>query len=82
MTWFNVTRCVMNELFPVLSITMQKCIEDKLAEEPDFKMDDFGDDAVNGVIDRLKAKRTMNNKEIFYLKALIQRAAVMDTHRR
>ena len=78
MTWFNVTRCVMNELFPVLSITMQKCIEDKLTEEPDFKLDDFGDEAVKGVIERLKGKRFMNNKEISYLKMLIRRAATND----
>ena len=68
----------MNELFPVLSITMQKCIENKLAEEPDFKLNDFGEDAVKGVIKRLKEKRFMNNKEIFYLKQLIERAATYD----
>ena len=80
MTWFKVTRCVMNELFPALSIPMEECVEDKLEVEPDFKIDDLGEDAVKGVIDRLKAKRTMNNKEIFYLKQLIQRAVTYDTH--
>ena len=74
MTWFNVTRGVMNELFPVLSITMQKCIEDKLAEEPNFKLNDMESKAVKDIIERLKAKRAMNNKEISHLEALIQRA--------
>ena len=88
MTWFNVTRCVMTELFPVLSITMQKCIEEKLSKDPRFKVDDFGESAVKEVIERLRGKRTMNNKEISYLKERIQRASghreglqrLVDTH--
>ena len=71
----------MNELFPALSITMKKCIENKLAEEPDFKIDDFGDDAVQDVIERLKTKRFMNYKEIIYLKELIPRATAYDDNR-
>ena len=62
------------ELFPVLAIKMRECVDEKILEEPNFKLDDFGEDAVNDVMDRLKDKRIMNNKEISYLKALIKRA--------
>ena len=68
----------MNELFPVLSIKLQECIEEKVAKEPKFKLDDFGDDAVNDIMERFKKKRPMNNKEIFHLKELIKRAIAED----
>lgn len=64
----------MNELFPTLSFTMDLCVEEKLSDEPTFKLDDFGEDAVNDIIERLNKKRTMNNTEVSYLKKLIQRA--------
>ena len=75
MTWFKVVHCVKTELFPVLSIALKECIDEKVAKEPNFKIDDFGDDAVEDILDRLKEKRTTNNKEIKYLKALFQRAS-------
>ena len=74
MTWFKVIHCVETELFPALSIKLRECIEEKLSAEPHFKIDDLGSDAVNDVIERLKAKRTTNFKELTYLRALIQRA--------
>ena len=74
-TWFDVVRCVQTELFPVLSIKMRECVEERLSKEPSFKLNDFGANAVEDVIERLKTKRTMNNKEIHYLKGLIRRAA-------
>ena len=74
MTWFNVVHCVSTELFPVLAVKMRECVEEKLAKEPTFKLDDFGAAAVGDVIEGLKTKRTMNNKEIAYLKGLIRRA--------
>ena len=75
MTWFKVVQCVNTELFPVLSIVMRECVEEKLSKDPRFKVDDFGESAVKEVIERLRGKRTMNNKEISYLKELIQRAS-------
>ena len=74
MTWFKVINCVSTELFPVLAIKMRECIDEKLSEDTTFKLDDFGEVAVKDVIERLKGKRTMNNKEIEYLEALFQRA--------
>ena len=74
MTWFKVINCVNTELFPVLSITLKKCVDEKLSEDSEFKPDNFGDDVINDVMDRLKGKRTMNNKEIKYLRALFNRA--------
>ena len=74
MTWFKVVNCVNNELFPVLSIALKKCIDDKLSEDNNFKPDDFGNDAVDDIMERLKGERTMNNKEMKYLKELFQRA--------
>lgn len=74
MTWRKVINCVNTELFPVLSIALRKCIDEKLSEENDFKLTDFGLETVADVLDRLKRKRTMNDKEIEYLKALFIRA--------
>ena len=74
MTWFNVAENVKTELFPALSIKLRECIEEKISKEPDFKLDDFGEDAVKDVIERLKAKRTTNGRELKYLRALFQRA--------
>ena len=75
LTWFDVIQCVWTELFPVLSATMSQCVQEKLASDIEFKLSDFGEDAVNDILERLKGRRTMNNKEIDYLKQLIQRAA-------
>ena len=74
MTWYKVINCVNTELFPVISITLKKCIDEKLSEDTKFKPDDFDDKVVYDVMERLKKKRTMNNKEIKYLQALFQRA--------
>ena len=73
-TWFNVLQCVNNELFPVLSVKLSECVQDKLVNDPSFKINNLRDVAVEDVLKRLMTKRTMNNKEIGYLKALIQRA--------
>ena len=53
---------------------MKRCFDEKLAENPSFKLDDFGDDAVEDIMERLKGKRTMNNTERSYLMNLFQRA--------
>ena len=74
MTWFKVVHCVNHELFPVLSIALKKCIDEKLSEDNNFKLDDFGNDVVDDIMERLKGRRTMNNKEMKYLKELFQRA--------
>ena len=74
MTWLKVINCVNTELFPVLAITLKKCIDEKLFEDSEFKVVDFGSNVVEDVMKRLKAKRTMNSKEIEYLMELFQRA--------
>ena len=53
---------------------MKECLDEILEEKPDFKLTDFGENAVNEIMERLKQKRTMNNNEIEYLKNLIQRS--------
>ena len=63
-----------NELFPVLSIALKKCIDAKLSDDNSFNSDDFGDDVIEDIMERLKKERTMNNKEMKYLKELFQRA--------
>ena len=73
-TWTNVMHCARNELFRVMAVSISKCVQQKLSMEPTFKMEDIGQEAADDVIDRLKVKQTINNKEIHYLKALIQRA--------
>ena len=49
--------------------------DEKVAKEPIYKIDGFGEDAMEDTLERLKVKRAANNKEIKYLKALFQRAS-------
>ena len=82
-TWFNVLQCVTQELFPVLSIKINECVQEKILQDVTFKMsdiweDDHGDDPVTDILARLMTKRTMNNKEIDYLKELVQRMRLND----
>ena len=65
----------------MLSIALKKCIDEKLSDDDQFKLDDFGSDAVNDVMERLKGKRVMNNKEIKYLNGLFQRAIALPQQR-
>ena len=58
----------------MLSIALKKCIDEKLSEDIQFKLDDFGDAVLKDIMERLKGKRSMNNKEIKYLEALFKRA--------
>ena len=81
MTWFKVINCVNTELFPVLSIALKKCIDEKLSDDNQFKIDDFGSDAIDDVMERLKEKRAMNNKEIKCLNGLFQRAIALPQQR-
>ena len=74
MTWFKVVNCVNTELFPVLSIALKKCIDEKLSDDNKFDLHDFKDDVVDDIMERLKGKRAMNNKEVQYLKELFGRA--------
>ena len=59
---------------------MSKCVQEKLASDTGFKLNDFGDEAVSDIFERLKEKRTMSNKEITYLKELINRAIERHQH--
>ena len=74
MTWFNVMQCVRMELFPMISVKISECVQEKLLMDSSFKMSDIGKEAVMDIIERLKAKRTMNNVEVTYLEGLFQRA--------
>ena len=61
----------------MLSIALKKCIDEKLSDNDQFKLDDFGSDVIDDVLERLKGKRVMNNKEIKYLNGLFQRAIAL-----
>ena len=74
MTWYNILQCVTQELFPVLSFKINECVQEKLVSDPSFQISNIGEDAVKDIIRRLMEKRTMNNKEISYLRDLFQRA--------
>ena len=74
MTWFKIVNCVNTELFPVLSIALKRCIDEKLSDDNNFKLYDFDDDTVDDIMERLKGQRSMNNKEVQYLKGLFERA--------
>lgn len=73
MSWFGVVQCVRTELFPTLAVHISECVQESF-EDPNFKMDDIGEDAANNVLGRLRQKRAMNNKEEAYLLALVKRA--------
>ena len=73
MSWQNVVQCVTHELFPVLSVKINECVQEKLLQDLNFKSSDITSDAVEDILKRLMTKRTMNNKEIEYLKGLIER---------
>ena len=55
----------------MLSIALKKCVDEKLSGDSDFKLTDFGDKVVDEILEKLKGMRTMNNKEIEYLRALL-----------
>ena len=57
-----------------LAITLKKCIDEKLAADTKFKPEDFGKDAIDDILEKLKEKRTTSDKEIRYLRALFRRA--------
>lgn len=67
-------QCVSTEMFQTLSAKMSLCLQQKVLQDSGFVMGDVGVDAVDDVMLRLKEKRTMNNKEISYLRQLIVRA--------
>ena len=69
-----MVQCVTHELFPVLSVKINECVQEKLLQDLNFKSSDITSDAVEDILKRLMTKRTMNNKEIEYLKGLIERA--------
>ena len=74
MTWFNVMQCVTAELFPMMTAQISQCVQEKLLKDNNFKMSDISEEAANDIIELLKEKRTMNYKEVMYLKGLMQRA--------
>ena len=67
-------QCVSTELFPTFSVKISECLEQKVLRDSAFEMSDVGEEAVNDIIFQMKRRRTMNNKEISYLRKLIQRA--------
>lgn len=73
-TWFNVVQCVSQELFPDLAVRINQLVKEKMSDDATFKMDDIGMEAAQNVIERLKNKRSTNNKEISYLNGLFRRA--------
>ena len=56
MTWTKVVNCVKTELFPVLSIALKKCIDEKLSEDSNFKLHDFDNEVVDDIMERLKGQ--------------------------
>lgn len=75
MTWYKLEHCIKNELFPAIQLVIAKCVEEKLRQEPEFEADDLGEDAVEDIIEKLKnTRKSTNNKEIKYLRQLIERA--------
>ena len=73
-TWFEIMQCVSVEMFQMLSTKISDSLQQKSLEDSNFKMIDTGDKVVDDIMMRLKEKRMMSNKEISYLRQLIDRA--------
>lgn len=54
--------------------TVKECVEEEISSGSSFKEDDLSEKAVEDVLARLGAKRSINPKEIVYIKAMVQRA--------
>ena len=73
--WHNVVEAVSQELYPLIATTLGQSV-DELVTSDSLKEDDLTDDAVTIVIERMKmkSKKALYNKEIEYIKDLVQRA--------
>ena len=80
MEWFKLCDGVECELFRALAEKLRSCIFEKMLQESDFKLTDFGDAVVEDVMDRLKKKRLMNLVEVEYLTSFFNRATKYQPH--
>ena len=73
--WHNVVEAVKQELYPTMATWLGESIKELLSSDTDtVKPGDFSDNATESVIERLKTKKVLFNKEIEYIKELVQRA--------
>ena len=73
LTWYNVMECVRQELYPAMAASMSQAL-DELVVKSRFDIGDLGGKAVERVIEGLKTKKVLFNKEIEYIRDLVQRA--------
>ena len=64
---------VKHELFPKMSTAMDAVIEG-LEDDEEFNVKDFGEAAVDKVIEGLKGKRKMTASQVAYIKGMVSRA--------
>ena len=71
--WNNVVEAVGQELYPKIAESMALSVEE-LKGKRTLKHDDLSGDATDRVIETLKTKKVLYNKEIVYIKGLVERA--------
>ena len=71
--WQHIVNAVKHEMFPMMAASMAKAIgEEDCAvnlSHPDISVD-----ALNAVLNALKKKRVLSNKEVLYIHRLVDRA--------
>ena len=73
LTWYNAMQAVRHELYPAMAVSMSQAV-DELVVTSGFAVGDLSEEAVDRVIEVLKNKKILYNKEIDYIRDLIKRA--------
>ena len=71
--WDNMVEAVKQELYPMISTKMGQSVKE-LMDSNTLKPNDFSDKAIEKVVDKMKDKKVLYNKEIEYIRDLVKRA--------
>ena len=71
--WHNLVEAVRQELYPLIATALGQSI-DELVATGTLKEDDLTDSATDKVIEMMKNKKVLYNKEIGYIRDLVKRA--------
>ena len=79
-TWHEVIAAAKQELYPKIASQLEEYVTE-LLEKESIRLNAFDDDAVSAVIRVLKQKKSnLLNKEIWYIKGLVERALQCREH--
>lgn len=71
--WHNVVEAVRHELYPLIASALGQSLDELMATGT-LEVDDLSDGAIDEVIEIMKTKKVLYNKEIEYIKDLVKRA--------